>query len=70
MPARLMMMMVGMARMAVGAVDMMRGQLVIAGLIVLGSFAMVPGGLLVMFGGTLVMMDACMCGHGSFLGSG
>jgi hypothetical protein len=58
--ARLDMMMFGVAGMAVGGVGVMRGLLVIAGLVVLGGFAVMPGGVLVMFGGLGVMIDGVL----------
>ena len=56
-PARLYMMMLGVAGMAVGGVRMMRRLLVIAGLVMLGGFPMMLGGVLVVLGGLVVMFD-------------
>ena len=50
MTAGLDMMMFGMAGMAVGAVGVVRGLVVIAGLMMLGGFTMVLGCVFVMFG--------------------
>jgi hypothetical protein len=44
-------MLFGMAGMAMGAVGVVRRLLVIAGLVVFGGFAVMPGRVLVMFGG-------------------
>jgi hypothetical protein len=64
MPAGLDMMMFGMAGMTVGAVGVVRRLLVIAGLMMLGGFAMVLRGVLVMFGGLVMMvLDACVFAH-------
>jgi hypothetical protein len=63
MPARLVVMMLGMAGMAMGAVGVMRPLLVIAGFVVLGGFAVMFRGLLVMFGGLLMMLYALVVAH-------
>jgi hypothetical protein len=56
---------VGMQRMTVGGVGVMSGLLVIAGLGVLRSFAMMLGGVLVMLGGLLVMFVNLVTVHRS-----
>jgi hypothetical protein len=56
-------MMFGMAGVAMRAVRMMSRLFVIAGFMMLGSFAMVLRGMLVMFGCLVVMLDACVVGH-------
>jgi hypothetical protein len=58
MTARLDMMMFGVAGMAVGGVGVMRGLLVIAGFMVLGGFTVMLGGVFVVFGGLVMMLDA------------
>jgi hypothetical protein len=55
--ARLGVMLLGVAGMAMRAVGVMRGLLVIAGFVVLGGFAVMLGGVLVMFGGLVMMLD-------------
>ncbi len=68
MTARLGMMFFGVAGMAVGAVSVVRRLFVIAGFVVLGSFTVVPGRMLVMFGSLVVMFDgvfAHVCAPGS-----
>ena len=59
---RLSMVLFGMAGVAVSAMGVVRGLLVIAGLVVLGGFAVMFGGVLVMFGGLVVMFD-CVFAH-------
>ena len=62
--ARLDVMMFGVAGMAVGGVGVMRRLLVIAGLVVLGGFAVMLGGMFVVFGGlVMVVLDACVVAH-------
>lgn len=61
--ARLDMMMFGVAGMAVGGVGVMRGLLVIAGLVVLGGFAVMLGGVFVVLGGLVMVLDACVVAH-------
>ena len=56
--ARLDVMMFGVAGMAVGGVGVMRGLLVIAGLVVLGGFTVMLGGVFVVLGGLVVVLDA------------
>jgi hypothetical protein len=60
--ARLGMVLFGVAGMAVGAMSMVRGLLVVAGFVVLGGFAVMLGGVLMMFGGLLVMFG-CVFAH-------
>ena len=57
MTARLVMMLFGVAGMAMRGVGVVGGLLVVAGIMVLGGFAMMLGGMLVMFGGLVVMFD-------------
>ena len=57
-PARLGMMMFGMAGMSMSGVSVMRRLLVIAGLMVLCRFMVVLGGLLVMLGGLLMVLSS------------
>jgi hypothetical protein len=58
------MMMFGMAGVTMGAVGMVRRLLVISGFMMLCSFAMVLRGVLVMFGGLVMMvLDACVFAH-------
>lgn len=68
MAARLDVMMLGMARMAMGGVGMggvgmVRRLLMIAGFMMLGGLAMVLGGVLVMFGRLVVVLGALMPAH-------
>jgi hypothetical protein len=63
MTAGLGMMLFGMAGMAVSAVGVVRGLLVIAGLMVLGGFAMMLGGMFVVFGSLMMVLDACVVAH-------
>jgi hypothetical protein len=44
---------------------MMRGFLMGVGLVMLGCFAMVFGGVIVVLGSRLVMLDYFLLGHGS-----
>jgi hypothetical protein len=53
MTARLGMVFFSVAGMAMGAVGVMRGLLVLAGFVMLGGFAVMLGGVLVMFDGVL-----------------
>jgi len=62
-PARLAMMMFGMAGVSVGDVGMMRRLFVIAGLMVLRRFTMMLGRVLVMFGGFLMVLSALVLAH-------
>jgi hypothetical protein len=52
----------GMCKMPVGAVGMMGGRFVVARLVMLSRFAMVPCRVLVMFS-CLVMVFRCVFGH-------
>jgi hypothetical protein len=64
MTARLGMMLLGMAGMAVGGMGVMRRLLVIAGLMMFGGFAVMLGRVFVMFGGLVMMvLDACVVAH-------
>jgi hypothetical protein len=63
MTARLGMVLFGMAGMAVGGVGVVRGLLVIAGLMMLGGFAMMLGGMFVVFGSLMMVLDACVVAH-------
>jgi hypothetical protein len=63
MTARLYMMMLGVAGMAVGGVRMMRRLLVIAGLVMLGGLPMMLCRMFVVLGRLLVMLDALMFAH-------
>jgi len=58
------MMLFGVAGVAVSGVGVMRRLLVIAGLMVLGGFAVMPGGMFVVFGRLVMMvLDACVVAH-------
>jgi hypothetical protein len=57
------MVMFGMAGMAVGAVGVVRRLFVIAGLVMLGRFAVMLGGVFVMFGGLVMMFNAFVVAH-------
>jgi hypothetical protein len=50
----------GVAGMAMRAVGVMRGLVVIAGFVALGGFAVMLGGLLVMFGSLVMMFDSVL----------
>lgn len=65
MAAGLGMMFLGVAGMPVGAVGVVRRLLVVAGLMVLGGFAVVLRCLLVVFGGLVMVLDACVVSHNS-----
>jgi hypothetical protein len=56
-------MMLGVAGVAVRAVGVMGRLFVVAGFMMLGSFAMVLRGMLVVFGSLVVMLDACVVAH-------
>jgi hypothetical protein len=58
--ARLVMMLFGVAGMAMRGMGVVGGLLVVAGIMVLGGFAMMLGGMLVMFGGLVVMFDGVL----------
>jgi hypothetical protein len=63
MPARLDVMMLSVAGMAVGGVRVMRRLLVIAGLVMLGGFAMMLCCMLMVLGRLVVMLHALMLAH-------
>jgi hypothetical protein len=63
MTARLYMMMLGVAGMAVGGVRMMRRLLVIAGLVMFGRLPMMLCRMLMVLGRLLVMLNALMFAH-------
>jgi hypothetical protein len=65
-PARLGMVMFGMAGVSVGDVGVMRRLLVIAGLVLLRRFAMVLGRLLVMLSGSLMVLSSLVHGSDSY----
>jgi hypothetical protein len=58
-------MLFGMAGMAVSGVGVMPRLLVIAGFMMLGSFAMMLCRVLVMFGSLVMVIDACVVAHGA-----
>jgi hypothetical protein len=58
--ARFVMMLFGVAGMAMRGVGVVGGLLVVAGIMVLGGFAMMLGGMLVMLGGLVVMFDGVL----------
>jgi hypothetical protein len=64
MPAGLGVVVFGVAGVSMRAVSVMGSQFMIAGFVMFGGFAMMFCRVLVMFGGTGVMMSACMRGHG------
>ena len=61
--ARLMMMMLGMAGMAMRGMGMMRGLLMIAAFVVLGGLTMMLRRMLVMLGGLVMMLDTLVLAH-------
>jgi hypothetical protein len=61
--ARLDVMVFGMAGVAMGAVGVMGRLLVIAGFMMFRGFAVVLRRLLVMFGGLVMVLNACMVAH-------
>lgn len=63
MPARLDVMMLSVAGMAVGGVRVMRRLLVIAGLVMLGGFAMMLCCVLMVLGRLVVMLHTLMFAH-------
>jgi hypothetical protein len=63
MPAGLGVVMLGMAGMAIGGVSVVRRLFMIAGLVVLGGFAVMAGRVLVMLGCLMVMINACVVAH-------
>lgn len=56
-------MMFGVAGMAVGAVGVVRRFFVIAGTMMFGGFAVMLGCVLVVFGGLVMVLDACVVAH-------
>jgi hypothetical protein len=58
-------MLFGMAGVAVGGVGVVRRLFVIAGVMMLGGFAMMLRRMLVMFGGLVMVLDACVIAHGA-----
>lgn len=58
-------MLFGMAGMAVGGVGVVRGLLVIAGFVMFGGFAVMLRCMLVVFGGLVMVLDACVIAHDS-----
>jgi hypothetical protein len=63
MPARLVVMMLGMAGMAMGAVGVMRRLLMIAGFMMLGGFAVMLRGMLMVLGSLMVVLYAFVVAH-------
>jgi hypothetical protein len=63
MTAGLDVMVFGMAGMAMGAVSVVRRLFVIAGLMVLGRFAVMLRRMFVVFGGLVMMLDAFVVAH-------
>ena len=63
MPAGLGVMVVGVAGMTVGAVGVMRRLVVVAGFVVLGSFAVMPRRVLMMLCRLVVMVNVCVIAH-------
>jgi len=63
MPARLDVMMFGVAGMAMGGVGVMRRLLVIAGFMLLGGLAVMLGRMLMVLGRLVVMLHALMGAH-------
>jgi len=61
--ARLAGVMGGMRRMAVRRMSVVGGLLVVVALVMLGGLAVVPGGVLVVFGCGVVMLDDLFLGH-------
>ncbi len=61
--ARLDVVMLGVAGVAVRGMGVVRRLLVIAGFVMLGGFAMMLGRMLVMFGGLVVVVDVAVFAH-------
>ena len=61
--ARLVMMMLGMAGVTMRGMSMVGRLFVIAGLMVLGGFAVVLRGVFVMLGGLVMMLDVAVFAH-------
>ena len=64
MPARLGVVMLGMAGVTMGAVRVMRRLVVIAGFVVLGGFAVMTRRVFVMLSCLVMMLNACVVAHG------
>ncbi|UGY13008.1 hypothetical protein [Bradyrhizobium septentrionale] len=64
MPARLGVVMLGMAGVTVGGVGVMRRLVMVAGFVVLGGFAVMTCRVLVMLSCLVVMLNACVVAHG------
>ena len=54
----------GVAGMAVGGVSVVRRLVVIAGFVMPGGFAVMLRRVLVMLGGLVMVLDACVVAHG------
>ena len=63
MPARLGVVMLGMAGVTMGAVRVMRRLVVIAGFVVLGRFAVMTRRVFVMLSCLVMMLNACVVAH-------
>jgi hypothetical protein len=63
MPAGFHMVVFGVAGVTKGGVGMVRRFFVVAGFVMLGSFAVMLGRVLVMFSGLVVVIDARMVAH-------
>ncbi|UFX43159.1 hypothetical protein HAP47_0028600 [Bradyrhizobium sp. 41S5] len=63
MPARLGVVMLGVAGVTVGAVRVMRRLVVVAGFVVLGGFAVMTRRVLVVLSCLVVMLNACVVAH-------
>ena len=61
--ARLVMMMLGMAGMAMRGMGMVSRLLMVAGLVVFGGFAVMLRRMLVMLGGLMMVFDTLVCAH-------
>jgi len=69
MTARLMMMFLGVAGMAMRGVGVVGGLLVVTGIMMPGGFAMMLGSMLVMLGSLVVMFDGVLA-HGALPAGG
>jgi hypothetical protein len=58
-------MMLGMAGMTVGAVGVVRSLVMVACLVMPGGFAVVLRRVLMMLGGLVMVLDACVVAHGA-----
>jgi hypothetical protein len=56
-------MLFGVAGVAVGGVGVVRGLFVIAGVVMFGGFAMMLRRVLMVFGGLVMVLDACVVAH-------